>query len=135
GSRRPGVTSPGEHASLRSSLSALIGRPGARQSFWGVTPPVSQPPGRKARRPDPPYVFGAASPAATATNEPRGVSAAKSLRDSLNAFATAQEKRQKRARSGCAPLTGGAIYVGFGGGPSPLQGAHFFVNPHPSPRK
>src|SRR5262245_38578875 len=84
---------------------------GGTAEFLGRDTRVSQPPGRKARRPDPPYVFGAVSPAATTRNEPRGVSAAKSLRDSLNAFATAQEKRKKRARSRCALLTGGAIYV------------------------
>src|SRR5262245_3988735 len=77
---------------------------GGTAEFLGRDTPVSQPPGRKARRPDPPYVFGAASPAATAINEPRGVSAAKSLRDSLNAFATAQESKRKAGPIRVRPL-------------------------------
>jgi hypothetical protein len=85
---------------------ALIGRQGARQSFWDATAalkaawwpqPASQ---ATARRPEPLYVFGAAGAASdNRKTEPRDALNASSLRDSTKArYARAFLRKGKKSR-------------------------------------
>ena len=95
--RAAGVTTPPRRLP-RSARSLLIGRQGARQSFWDATPLLPLPLGEgwgegkqpaslaTARRPEPLYVFGAAgAPSDNRKTEPRDAPSASSLRDSPNA--------------------------------------------------
>jgi len=93
--------------SSRSSLHALIGRPGARKSFWGAcqsTPlapravfsrqAAAAPQGAATR---PPICVWCRLRAATATTEPRGANETSSLRDSpMLTFKPSNQEEKRR---------------------------------------
>jgi hypothetical protein len=76
-------------------LPVLIGRQGARESFWDATlhgVAAGTPNGVLA---EPAYVFGAAARGGNRKTEPRGVAGRASLRDSMNCFRYRSRKEKK----------------------------------------